>query len=569
MNGVPSMRIFLVWPLALVAAWLLALPRLHAADEATLRAALDRFAGEWTGEVQVKAMDGFVLKAVPAARRVAWEGDTLVVETTLSDGSSDYAVVARQAVRLGRLEASVSRPSQPVDRYLGEVVSGALVWTNAEGNRRDARDQVSERAGALVLETSSVEPIRALGLSGLVRVEGRYRRPAPEAASEAVPSRAPELEAEMRALRRALEQERVSVARLATRVDETERRAGAAASRVQTLEASLAESRAAEARLSADLENARTQAAGRESEGTAPGARLVTAEASSAGAASRADSGAAERKILAARVAALETELAGMRREREDLLARIAVLEPAAEQARRDNERLIAGHQQLEQERAALAARADELERRVATTPIPTASVDTPAAATASEPGATSSAATRDKLVAEVQQMERRVLELESERNAAREQVAQTQRQVEETRRLRDDTLMRFQAVVSELNIMREEKERLARANVSLQSEVRNAPQAARGAAPVVVAPDSPSAAPATTFDGKTADMVIAALQIIGVTRGDGEDKVILDGRLYRNGDLVEAQLGIVFVRVEDGALVFRDRRGREYRRRF
>lgn len=566
------MRTFLVWPLAMVAAWLLALPRLHGAEEATLRAALDRFAGEWTGEVQVKAMDGFVLKTVPASRRVAWEGDTLVVETTLADGSSEYTVVARQAIQLGRLEASVTRPSQPVDRYLGEDVSGALVWTNAEGNRRDAREQVSERGGALVLETSSVEPIRALGLSGLVRVEGKYRRPAPAAASEVVPTRAPELEAEVQTLRRALEQERAAAADLSTRADEAGRRAGAAESRAQALETSLAEARATGTRLSADLENARAQAAELESERAALGARLVAAEALSAGAASQADSGTAERKTLETRVAALEAELAGVTREREDLRARIAVLEPAAEQARRDNERLIAEHQRLEQERATWAARTDELERRVATTPIPAvASVDTstPAPAAASESGATYSAATRDKLIAEFQQMERRVLELESERNAAREQAAQTQRQVEETRRLRDDTLMRFQAVVSELNTMREEKERLARANVSLQSEVRNAQQAARGAAPAVATPAPPSTAPATTFDGKTADMVIAALQIIGVTRGDGEDKAILDGRLYRNGDLVEAQLGIVFVRIEDGALVFQDRRGREYRRRF
>jgi hypothetical protein len=577
MNGDLPLRTLCARACALAAVFLLA-ATLRASDEATLRAALDRMAGEWSGEVQIKAMDGFVLKTVAAARRVSWEGDTLVVESTLSDGSSEYVVVARQSIRLGRLESSVSRPSQPVDRYLGDLVGGALAWTNAEGNRRDARDQVAERAGSLLLETSSVEPIRAFGLSGLVRVEGKYRRPAPPVAAGPVETRPaagpdPALASEVESLRRSLEEERASSAAQRTRAEQAERRATEAEGRAQALETDVVDARASASRLAADLEQARQEAARLETERASAGARLLALEAVSTGAARDAEAGAQTRRTLEARVAALETELAAATREREDLQAKVAGLEQTAGQMQRDSEALLAANQRLTNERAALEARAAELQDKVeaadARAPAVVAPVVAVAAATP-DAGPSFSAAMREKLVAEVQQMERRVLELESERNTAREQLSLVQRQLEETRRLRDDTLLRFQTVVTELNAMREEKERLARANVSLQAEVR---QAARpvAATPAGATPPAASAAtPATTFDGKTADMIIAALQIIGVTRGDGgEDKAILDGRVYRNGDLVEAQLGITFVGIDGNSLVFQDRRGREYRRRF
>jgi len=547
--GVPPQRFFRVRVFAWVATLFVA-ALTGRADEAALRAALERTTGEWTGEVQVKAMDGYVLKTVSAARRAAWEGDTLVVETTLNDGTSDYVVVARQAIQLGRLESSVRRPGQPEDRFIGEVVGPALVWTNAEGNRRDARDQVAERAGSLVLETASVEPIRVFGLSGLVRLEGKFQRPAPAApvaaaAPEARPAPVadPALVAEVEALRRALEAERAAAADLRASAGEADQRAAAAGRRATEAEA-----------------------------------RAQTLETA-----------AAEARASSVRLPELETGLATATREREELQARIAALEASAAQVQRDNERILAANERLTAERAALETEARDLRDRLAaataaadraatsSTPAPVVAA-AGAVAGASESAPSFSAAMREQLVHEVQQMERRVLELESERNTAREQVALTQRQLEETRRLRDDTLLRFQTVVSELNAMREEKDRLARANLSLQAEVRQAQQPARatdaGASPATAgsAPASAAAAnaPATTVDGRTADMIIAGLQVIGVTRGDGgEDKAILDGRVYRNGDLVELQLGIIFVGIDGNSLVFQDRRGREYRRRF
>ena len=357
--------------------------------------------------------------------------------------------------------------------------------------------------------------------------------------------------------------------------EQAEGRAAAAESRAQSLETTVNDTRATSDRLTAELGQARQQVAALERERASTVERLAAAETRSTGVARDAESDVLARRALEDRVAALGTELASAAREREDLRARLTGMEQAAAQAQHDNEGLVTVNQRLTAERDALASRLEGAEARLAAAAPAAATVAPASPAPAAEGGPSFSAVMREQLVAEVQRMERRVLELESERNTAREQIELTQRQLEETRRLRDDTLLRFQTVVAELNAMREEKERLARANVSLQAEVRQAQQTARAPAPVVggaagPAPAASGAAPATTFDGKTADMIIAGLQIIGVTRGEGgEDKAILDGRVYRNGDLVEAQLGITFVGIDGNALVFQDRRGREYRRRF
>ncbi len=523
-----------------------------AQDETALRAALDRQAGNWSGEVRVEAMDGFVLKTLQATRRATWEREVLVVETTLRDASGEYVVMARQAVRLGRLESTVRRPGQPEDRFLGDVQAGALVWTNAEGNRRDAREQVSERAGEFVLDTSSVEPMRALGLSGLVRLEGRFVRPVPQVAAvvPAVDASAVPANESLEAERRVVGELRIQLAAMEQRLaeaDERGRDAAAGAGVLEQLRARLAEVVSERDALREDLEVMR---------------RRETAAASEAG----------QRSALETQLAARDDELAAAMTERDAVRARLTAGEAAMAQQQRDHERLVAASAQLEQERTALAARVRDLEGRLAQPPAGNRNEAMPSDAGNPPEGQSGASVSREHLIAQLQQMERRVLEFESERNAAREQLALAQRQVEETRRLRDDTLLRFQAVVSELNALREEKDRLARANVSLQAEVRSAQVPSRsavagGTTPAGAASEAPP--PATTFDGKTADMVIAALQIIGVTRGEDEDKVILDGRVHRNGDLVEAQLGITFLRIEGNALVFQDRRGREYRRRF
>lgn len=531
--------------LLLALAHLLGIGPCLANDEPVLRAALDRLAGSWTGEVQVKAMDGFVLKSLEASRSASWEGETLRIETTLRDGSGDYVVTARHAIRLGRLESTVSRPGQPEDRFLGEASSDALVWTNAEGNRRDAREVVSERGGDLVLETSSVEPMRALGLSGLVRLEGRFRRPAPPATADAPVAVVSD------DVGRALAEERRAAALLRTQLAETEARLAEAEARAAAPPSDPGESARLRARIT-ELESDRESLKGELDE-----ARRREQSAAA---------GAEQRRNLEERLAGRDEELAAVAAERDALRERVATLESTLAAQQREQEQIAATQASA---RAAPEARMRELEARLAQV----AAVPPAAGISAGSPESHAAAVvSREQLAAQVQHMERRALEHESERNAAREQLALVQRQLEETRRLRDDTLLRFQAVVGELNALREEKERLARANVSLQAEVRSAQLASRaggGSRADSRGAGAEAAAPATTFDGRTADMVIAALQIIGVTRGEEEDKVILDGRVYRNGDLVEAQLGISFLRVEGDALVFQDRRGREYRRRF
>ena len=551
----------LSFPLTLLAcSVMLAFPA-RAAEEPALRAALERLAGAWTGEAQVKAMDGFVLKTVTAERRVAWEQDALVVETILRDGSAQYAVVARHAIRLGRLESAVTRPSQPEDRYLGEVSAEALVWINAEGNRRDARESVSERGGELVLETTSVEPIRALGLSGLVRIDARYRRPAPPGEPASVGGASG---ADLAALQGRLEQERLALATWRVRAEEAERRLAA----LPSLQA------AADSEKS-ELAEAQTRLAALESERSRWSDQLRAAEARVTQLTGAAERAAQAGRASEERLAVLEEQLARALESRGDAQARLTAAEATAAQVQQDNERLLEANAALVQVQRAHEERVQELEKRLAVAQTTPAPVVAPAPAGGDAVRETTlGPRSREDLLGELQRLERRVLELESDRNAAREQTAIAQRQLEETRRLRDETLARFQGVVTELNAMRDEKERLARANVSLQAEVRAAQQqqtrgASAPAADAARAAAGPVLAPATTLDGKTADMVIAGLQIIGVTRSEGEDKAILDGRLYRNGDLIEAQLGIVFVRIEDNALVFQDRRGREYRRRF
>ena len=541
------------------------------ADENELRAALGGLQGEWTGEVQVKAMDGFVLKTFSAVVRGAWENNALVSELVIQDGPTDYVAKQRRVIRLGRLEASVERPAQPVDRYLGEIVGGALVWTNAEGNRRDARELVTERDGERLLETSSIEPIRALGLSGLVRLEGRFRQPAKAAArapangSAVATSGSPEAEAVVAGLRRDLEQERRAAAALHERLADAEQRLAALRSGADDAQKSV----------STELEQTRARLAEAEREAAALGQRLRAAEGAASGTASDLSAAEAARRTAEERARALEETAASARSDREGLTARVAELERALDQARRDNEALLAAAATRGSEQQGAAERVRQLEARLAAAEEAARQAHEAALATPVPPVSetVASSVARAGPNEEVSQLERRLFTLETERNTAREQMVLAQSQLEETRRLRDETLMRFQAVVTELNAMREENERLARANVSLQAEVRAAQANARQVAEAGPAGDPArpvvGAAPATTLDGRTADMVIAGLQIIGVTQGEDEDKAILDGRLYRNGDLVEAQLGIVFVRIDGNALVFQDRRGREYRRRF
>ncbi|MND02202.1 hypothetical protein D3C83_214920 [compost metagenome] len=62
---------------------------------------------------------------------------------------------------------------------------------------------------------------------------------------------------------------------------------------------------------------------------------------------------------------------------------------------------------------------------------------------------------------------------------------------------------------------------------------------------------------------------LINGYEVIGITHTATEDKVILNGKLFRNGEVVNAEAGLVFVRIDGDSLVFGDATGREIRRRF
>jgi chromosome segregation ATPase len=203
----------------------------------------------------------------------------------------------------------------------------------------------------------------------------------------------------------------------------------------------------------------------------------------------------------------------------------------------------------------------------------------------------------REELQVELIRLQRRVTELESERNASGNTQAVLENQLQQARQLRDDTLARFQEVVAQLNAMRDERDRLARANVSLQAELR----ATRGADAKAVASAGDKTGPSylerllgavdeTAIEENSgssggapaprpargqprgnpaAEKFIAALQVIGITQSPEGDKVILNGRLFRAGDIIDEQLSLAFERVDGDALLFTDALGHEYRRRF
>lgn len=143
---------------------------------------------------------------------------------------------------------------------------------------------------------------------------------------------------------------------------------------------------------------------------------------------------------------------------------------------------------------------------------------------------------------------------------------------------LRDGTLSRFQDLVSQLNAIRSERDRLARANVSLESDLR----AAQSQRTLVKSETPPPAEEGgllsriismgsedSSGSSREVDRTIASYEIIGVTASEAGDKAILNGRVYHGGDVVDVNLGIVFKRIDGDALVFNDDQGREYRRRF
>lgn len=274
-------------------------------------------------------------------------------------------------------------------------------------------------------------------------------------------------------------------------------------------------------------------------------------------------------RVAAERDAALEqtAAFAQTRRQVAALQSELEAQQAIAVQRQADNESLVRRNERLVQERDVLATRLDAAEKP-----------PEPAAPSVRVQGVGADGTVSQNLLNRSDELDRRVIELESERNALSENSRLLESQLTEARTLRDDTLARFQDVVSQLNAMREERDRLARANVALQSDLRAARQPARE----VVQDEAPSSGEA---DGnvftrlisaigagdvpRTPDTVIASLEVIGITHSETEDKVILNGRLYHNGDTIDSDLGLVFQRIDGDALVFTDQRGREYRRRF
>ena len=291
----------------------------------------------------------------------------------------------------------------------------------------------------------------------------------------------------------------------------------------------------------------------------------------------------AELDALASQAAAREKEAAELRAESARLeqgrqaaetraaavQERAGVLEAlqdevAALRVERDRERAASLHLQTDNE--TLSARIAQLQRE-------------PAGAERPPPASTgelsvSSLGTREQLVARIDRMDRRVLELESERNAARQASKTLGAQLADARRLRDDTLARFQDVVSQLNAVREERDRLTRANAALQAEARaaasSAPPAEGGESGGFLERFLASINGANPGGGAQAvEAMVTGLEVTNVDATPGRERATLNGRVFRPGETVDPGQGVVLERIEAQRLIFKDRRGTEYPRKF
>lgn len=276
---------------------------------------------------------------------------------------------------------------------------------------------------------------------------------------------------------------------------------------------------------------------------------------------------AAERDDSRAQIVALKQNVD----ELKSATTELGSLESLAEQRQKDNENLVRRIDMLTTERGQLMARISVLETEIAQAP-------SPGATSPSVEASPSVFAQGDDLATRVERLDRRVIELESERNSLRNREEILEAQLKEASDLRDGTLARFQDVVSQLNAIRVERDRLARANVSLESDLRAA-QSQRTLAKSDPATETEEGGFLSRIislgsgdpegSSREIDRVVASYEIIGVTASEAGDKAILNGRVYHGGDVVDVNLGIVFRRIDGDALVFVDDSGREYRRRF
>ncbi len=510
------------------------------------RAALEAVAADTRDRLERALRDGeAALRLAEAARleRDALAGRLAATERAASERASSTEVADLQA-RLAGLQRSADEARQAeaaaresLERRLATAEAGQATFAQKlAAAERTARERVTEVSNSLA-ETRADLARREESLAGATRrlEQAVAERAALEARVEALQRSADEgsrngatARDEARSLAAAnttllarvaeLEARDTTLTELQSRYERAEGGRLEAIARIGELEVRLRERERSDlsdgetaalreriARLEGELSTAKAET-GRERAGRETLAATVAERERLAGTARedlarlRAELEVAKRRIDEAdgRIRQAEGDLVAMAAVRAELRDTLAL----AEARRLENEKLL--------------ARTRELEARPAPRPAST--------------GVFSAA----EWSAQVEKLERRVLELESDRNTTRGRTDLLEAQLAEAKQLRDETLARFQDVVAQLNAAREERDRLARG---------------AGAA-------------------RSIDAVIAGFTIAGASRVGGEERVILDGRPYRAGDVVDPALGLVFARLDAEAIVFRDATGREYRRR-
>jgi hypothetical protein len=147
-------------------------PSALAQSSRELRAVLDRFTGNWEGEVSIHTLDGREIGHFEARRVYIWSGDVLEMESTLVLANREHTTRGRYFVRLGRLYATVSRPGQPAQDYTGESAQGRVFWESALRDHRDLVEGVMVEAESQRLEIDSFEVLGLEEIPGVVRIQG-------------------------------------------------------------------------------------------------------------------------------------------------------------------------------------------------------------------------------------------------------------------------------------------------------------------------------------------------------------------------------------------------------------
>jgi hypothetical protein len=148
-------------------------PSVLAQSSRELRTVLDRLTGSWEGEVSIHSLDGREIGHFRVRRVYFWSGDILEMESTLLLADREHTTRGRYFVRLGRLYATVSRPGQPSQDYIGESAQGRVFWESALRDNRDLIEGVMTEAENQRLEIDSFEVLGLEEIPGVVRIQGR------------------------------------------------------------------------------------------------------------------------------------------------------------------------------------------------------------------------------------------------------------------------------------------------------------------------------------------------------------------------------------------------------------